>query len=85
MSIYLNLQRQICFPSGATLYYGRVSPQEIPTVVKETILGGKILTGLLRSAGNALRPDLLDQQQETDSAKAIKGVCQRKGKSLLTW
>ena len=76
---------QICFPSGATLYYGRVSPQEIPAVVKETILGGKILPGLLRSAGNAVRPDLLNEEQETKTSKAVKGVCQRKGKSLLKW
>ncbi|GHJ88293.1 hypothetical protein NliqN6_4695 [Naganishia liquefaciens] len=75
----------ICFPSGATLYYGRVSPQEIPAVVKETILGGKILPGLLRSAGNAVRPDLLNEEQETKTSKAVKGVCQRKGKSLLKW
>lgn len=84
-SIDLTGLPQICFPSGATLYYGRVSPQEIPAVVKETILGGKILPGLLRSAGNAVRPDLLGKEQETESVKAVKGLCQRKGKSLLTW
>ena len=84
-SIDLTGLPQICFPSGATLYYGRVSPQEIPAVVKETILGGKILPGLRRSAGNAVRPDLLGEEQETENVKAVKGVCQRKGKSLLTW
>ncbi|KAJ9115905.1 hypothetical protein QFC22_005048 [Naganishia vaughanmartiniae] len=75
----------ICFPSGATLYYGRVSPQEIPAVVKETLLGGKILSGLLRSAGNAVRPDLVAEQGEQDAGKKVKTVCQRKGKTLLTW
>lgn len=72
---------QICFPSGATLYYGRVSPQEIPAVVKETILGGKILSGLLRSAGNAVRPELV----QAEEGKDVKVVCQRKGKNLLSW
>jgi (2Fe-2S) ferredoxin len=38
------------FPSGAYLSYGRVTPQEIPRVVEETILKGKIVPGLLRSA-----------------------------------
>ena len=38
------------FPSGAYLSYGRVTPQEIPRVVEETILQGKIVPGLLRNA-----------------------------------
>ncbi|KAJ9107699.1 hypothetical protein QFC21_001159 [Naganishia friedmannii] len=75
----------ICFPSGATLYYGRVSPREIPAVVKETLLGGKILSGLLRSAGNAVRPELVAEHGEEDAGKKIKTVCQRKGKTLLSW
>jgi (2Fe-2S) ferredoxin len=45
----------ICFPSGAQLYYGRVSPHEIEKVVEETILGGQVLAGLLRAGGNVLR------------------------------
>ncbi|KAJ9121387.1 hypothetical protein QFC24_004725 [Naganishia onofrii] len=57
----------------------------IPAVVKETLLGGKILSGLLRSAGNAVRPDLIAEHGEGDAAKKIKTVCQRKGKTLLTW
>ncbi|KAJ9108583.1 hypothetical protein QFC19_002299 [Naganishia cerealis] len=75
----------ICFPSGATLYYGRVSPQEIPAVVKETLLGGKILSGLLRSAGNAIRSELIATQGKEDPTKKIQSVCHRKGKTLLTW
>lgn len=41
---------QILFPSGAYLSYGRVTPQEIPRVVEDTILEGKIVPGLLRNA-----------------------------------
>nr|ODN96705.1 hypothetical protein L204_03414 [Cryptococcus depauperatus CBS 7855] len=40
----------ILFPSGAYLSYGRVTPQEIPRVVEDTILQGKIVPGLLRNA-----------------------------------
>ncbi|RSH92993.1 hypothetical protein EHS25_008441 [Saitozyma podzolica] len=42
----------ILFPSGAYLSYGRVTPQEIPRVVEETVLRGQIVPGLLRSAGS---------------------------------
>ncbi|KAK1925464.1 Sucrase/ferredoxin-like-domain-containing protein [Papiliotrema laurentii] len=45
----------ILFPSGAYLSYGRVSPQEIPRVVEETILKGKVVPGLLRSAAGVSR------------------------------
>ncbi|WWD09620.1 hypothetical protein V865_007748 [Kwoniella europaea PYCC6329] len=40
----------ILFPSGAYISYGRVTPQEIPRVVEDTILQGKIVPGLLRNA-----------------------------------
>ncbi|WVQ77002.1 hypothetical protein IAR50_006681 [Cryptococcus sp. DSM 104548] len=40
----------IVFPSGAYISYGRVTPQEIPRVVEDTILQGKIVPGLLRNA-----------------------------------
>ncbi len=30
--------------------YGRLTPQEVPRVVEETILKGKIVPGLLRNA-----------------------------------
>ncbi|WWC58804.1 uncharacterized protein I303_101348 [Kwoniella dejecticola CBS 10117] len=40
----------ILFPSGAYISYGRVSPAEIPRVVEDTILQGKIVPGLLRNA-----------------------------------
>jgi (2Fe-2S) ferredoxin len=47
---------QILFPSGAYLSYGRVTPHEIPRVVEETILQGKVVPGLLRSGTGLARP-----------------------------
>ncbi|RXK39227.1 hypothetical protein M231_03447 [Tremella mesenterica] len=47
----------ILFPSGAYLSYGRVTPQEIPRVVEETILQGKVVPGLLRNAVGVQRED----------------------------
>ncbi|KAK4684018.1 hypothetical protein P7C73_g6186, partial [Tremellales sp. Uapishka_1] len=47
----------ILFPSGAYLSYGRVTPQEIPRVVEDTILQGKIVPGLLRNAVGVTRED----------------------------
>jgi (2Fe-2S) ferredoxin len=46
----------ILFPSGAYLSYGRVSPHEIPRVVEETILQGKVVPGLIRSGAGLARP-----------------------------
>lgn len=46
---------QILFPSGAYLSYGRITPQEIPRVVEETILQGKVVPGLLRSGSGLAR------------------------------
>lgn len=45
----------ILFPSGAYISYGRVTPQEIPRVVEDTILMGKIVPGLLRNAVGVTR------------------------------
>ncbi|BEJ17647.1 hypothetical protein CspHIS471_0610480 [Cutaneotrichosporon sp. HIS471] len=46
----------ILFPSGAYLSYGRVSPHQIPRVVEETILQGKVVPGLIRSGTGLARP-----------------------------
>ncbi|KAL7419248.1 hypothetical protein Q5752_006085 [Cryptotrichosporon argae] len=46
----------ILFPSGAYLSYGRVTPQEIPRVVEDTIVGGKVVPGLLRNGSGLARP-----------------------------
>ncbi|OCF37662.1 hypothetical protein I316_00789 [Kwoniella heveanensis BCC8398] len=46
----------VLFPSGAYISYGRVTPQEIPRVVEDTVLGGKIVPGLLRNAVGVARP-----------------------------
>ncbi|CAE6516054.1 unnamed protein product [Rhizoctonia solani] len=38
----------IYFPTGNGVWYGRVSPHEVQTVVESTIIGGKVLPALLR-------------------------------------
>ncbi|OCH92894.1 hypothetical protein OBBRIDRAFT_790751 [Obba rivulosa] len=43
-------------PQGVSVWYGRVTPHEVPTIVKETILGGKVLPPLLRGGLNLSRP-----------------------------
>lgn len=45
----------ILLPSGAYISYGRVTPHEIPRVVEDTILKGKIVPGLLRNAVGVMR------------------------------
>lgn len=42
-------------PQGAGVWYGRVSPHEVPAVVQHTILEGKILPLLLRGGVNLNR------------------------------
>lgn len=54
------LTSQILFPSGAYLSYGRVSPLEVPRVVEETILQGKVVPGLIRSGAGVTRPGNAD-------------------------
>jgi len=71
---------QILFPSGATLYYGRVSPNDIPAVVNQTILNGKIVAGLLRGGNNIVRDEL-----RKDSTQVSDKTCNKKGKTLLDW
>ncbi|KAH9951699.1 Sucraseferredoxin-like protein [Amylocystis lapponica] len=43
-------------PQGVAVWYGRVTPHEVEAVVKETIIGGKILPPLLRGGLNLARP-----------------------------
>lgn len=44
-------------PQGAGVWYGRVSTHEVEPIVRNTILGGKILPPLLRGGVNLSRPD----------------------------
>jgi (2Fe-2S) ferredoxin len=76
----LRIRLQILFPSGATLYYGRVSPNDIPVVVNQTILKGKIVAGLLRGGNNVVRGDL-----RQGSTEITDKTCAKKGKTLLEW
>lgn len=43
-------------PQGSGVWYGRVSPHEVPAVVKTTICEGKVLPALLRGGVNLTRP-----------------------------
>ncbi|KIJ37364.1 hypothetical protein M422DRAFT_33712 [Sphaerobolus stellatus SS14] len=43
-------------PQGSGVWYGRVSPHEIPAIVKTTICEGKVLPTLLRGGVNLTRP-----------------------------
>jgi hypothetical protein len=57
-----------------------VSPQDIPVVVKETILGGKVVAGLLRGGNNVVRAEL-----QEDSKENVSQACLKKGRSLWEW
>ncbi|GJJ07315.1 hypothetical protein Clacol_001516 [Clathrus columnatus] len=43
-------------PQGSGVWYGRVSPHEVPAIVKTTICDGKVLPALLRGGVNLSRP-----------------------------
>jgi hypothetical protein len=76
---------QILFPSGAYLSYGRVSPHEIPLIVEETILKGKVVPGLLRNAvgvvAAAPRKPLSEDRVGAEGEKK----CAVAGKGFLGW
>jgi len=44
-------------PSGAGIWYGRVTPKEVPAIVHETIINGRIIPELLRTAVNVPTKD----------------------------
>jgi len=46
----------INFPSSAGVWYGRVTPHEVPSIIKNTIVSGKVLAPLLRGGVNIARP-----------------------------
>ncbi|KAF8502485.1 Sucrase/ferredoxin-like-domain-containing protein [Gautieria morchelliformis] len=43
-------------PQGSGVWYGRVSPHEVPAIVKTTFCEGKVLPALLRGGVNLTRP-----------------------------
>nr|GAT53933.1 predicted protein [Mycena chlorophos] len=43
-------------PSGSCIWYGRVTPHEVESIVENTILGGLVLPTLLRGGMNISRP-----------------------------
>jgi len=50
----------VCLPSGSNIWYGRVTPRECEAIVKQTIIGGKVIQELLRGGvGIANRSSVL--------------------------
>ncbi|KZT62952.1 hypothetical protein CALCODRAFT_425606 [Calocera cornea HHB12733] len=45
----------LCFPTGAMVWYGRVTPHEVASIVKNTIADGKVLPKLMRGGMNLSR------------------------------
>ncbi|KAJ7068063.1 Sucrase/ferredoxin-like-domain-containing protein [Mycena amicta] len=43
-------------PSGSCVWYGRVTPHEVESIVENTILGGLVLPTLLRGGMDIMRP-----------------------------
>ncbi|CAL1700922.1 unnamed protein product [Somion occarium] len=46
----------IYFPQGVSVWYGRASPHNVDAIVKETVIGGKVLPPLLRGGLGLSRP-----------------------------
>ncbi|KDQ15451.1 hypothetical protein BOTBODRAFT_108799 [Botryobasidium botryosum FD-172 SS1] len=46
----------LCFPQGASVWYGKMTPHEVPEVVRQTIVGGKVIPGLLRGGMHLSQP-----------------------------
>jgi (2Fe-2S) ferredoxin len=49
-------QQQIYTPQGSGIWYGRVSPHEVESIVTNTLEEGMILPALLRGGVNISRP-----------------------------
>ncbi|KAL4081924.1 Sucrase/ferredoxin-like-domain-containing protein [Scleroderma yunnanense] len=43
-------------PGGASVWYGRVTPHHVESIVKNTIIGGQVLPAILRGGLNLVRP-----------------------------
>jgi (2Fe-2S) ferredoxin len=50
------IMKQIYTPQGASVWYGRVSPREVESIVTNTIVGGEVLAPLLRGGMNMQKP-----------------------------
>ena len=48
---------QIYTPQGSSVWYGRVTPHQVDAIVRDTIIGGKVLPPLLRGGLNLARPE----------------------------
>ena len=47
---------QIHTPQGSSVWYGRVTPHEVESIVENTIIKGLVLPPLLRGGLNISRP-----------------------------
>lgn len=47
---------QIYNPQGTSVWYGRVTPHDVESIVKKTIIDGQVLPPILRGGMNLARP-----------------------------
>ena len=47
---------QIYNPQGTSVWYGRVTPHDVESIVKNTIINGQVLPAILRGGMNLARP-----------------------------
>ena len=57
VSDHIFLVRQIYTPSGSGIWYGRVTPHDVDSIVMNTIINGLVLPPLLRGGLNLSRPN----------------------------
>ena len=65
------------------MWYGRVTPHEVDAIVKETIIGGKVLAPLLRGGMVTFSPSIANATQTRLTLPASKTDPFRKGVSIL--
>lgn len=56
MSTSYQHSQQLYTPQGSSIWYGRVTPHEVPSIVENTIFNGLVLPPLLRGGMNISRP-----------------------------
>ncbi len=53
----LTASPQIYTPQGSSVWYGRVTTHVVNAIVRDTIIGGKVIPPLLRGGLNLARPE----------------------------
>lgn len=72
----------VCLPSGACILYGRVTPTEVESIVKQTILQGKVI-GCVQRSTKGLCPELALTLFDREMLRG--GVGLSRGESILSW